>query len=66
MTHVTFLCLLKDVPEQFLVFTEVFHFETLFPVALPLVTLGFRKQASLKSRDTHHWLGLPSVCSKEM
>lgn len=66
MTYVMFLCLLNSVPEQALVFSKVSQFEIHFPVAVALVALGFRKQASLKPKDAHHWLVLLFVCSKKM
>lgn len=43
MTYVMVLCLLNGVPEQVPVFTKVSHFEIPFPVALPLVALGFQE-----------------------
>lgn len=66
MTYVMFLCLLNSVPKQAPVFSKVSQFEIHFPAAIALVTLGFRKQASLKPKDTHQWLVLLFVCSKEM
>lgn len=66
MTYVMFLCLLNSVPEQAPVFTKVSQFDIHFPTAVALVALGFRKQASLKPKDTYHWLVLLFVCSKEV
>lgn len=66
MTYVMFLCLSNSIPEQAPVFSKVFQSEIHFPVAVALGALGFKKQASLKAEDTHHWLVLLFVCSKEM
>lgn len=66
MTYVMLLCLLNSVPKQAPVFSKVSQFEIHFPVAVALIALGFRKQASLKLKGTHHWLVLIFVCSKEM
>lgn len=61
-----FLCLLNAVPKESPVFNKVSQFEIHFPVAVALVALGFRKQASLQAQDMHHWLVLLFVCSMEM